>query len=152
MIVGMTGTQSAHADTGDAATLELMLEPDAHAPGVARVAVAELSDAHDEHGPHISEARSQELLLLVSEIVTNAVRHTEDPTVRLTLTAEITDDAAHVAITDSGHGFGEERKHHAGGYGLFLLEKLASRWSVEPVGARASGTRVWFELPLRSRG
>lgn len=149
MIVGMTGTQTASAGTGDDAILELSLQPDARAPGVARAAVAELSDAHDERLPHISESRSRDLLLLVSEIVTNAVRHTDDPTARLTLNAEMTDEMAHVAITDSGHGFNEERKHHAGGYGLFLLEKLASRWSVEPIDERTPGTRVWFELPLR---
>ena len=31
-----------------------------------------------------------------------------------------------------------------GGYGLYLVEKVASRWGVDST----SPTKVWFELPL----
>ncbi len=146
----MPGAQTADAETGCHAHVELALQPTPQAPGLARAAVRELCAADDEPGARqVSAARSRELQLLVSEIVTNAVRHTDDPTVRLTLTAEMAKDSIRVAITDSGHGFGEESKRHAGGYGLFLLDKLASRWRVEQLDDRSADTRVWFELPLR---
>jgi hypothetical protein len=33
---------------------------------------------------------------------------------------------------------------HAGGFGLQLVESIATRWGV----SHARGTRVWFELPV----
>jgi anti-sigma regulatory factor (Ser/Thr protein kinase) len=88
-------------------------------------------------------------VLLVSEIVTNAVLHSRGHADELHLTADLQDHAIHVAVTDSGHGFGDDIKRHAGGYGLFLLEKLAGRWGVESASGREDqATRVWFDFDL----
>ena len=48
---------------------------------------------------------------------------------------------------DGGAGFkpaGSEPRGADGGFGLFLVERMASRWGVET----RDGTRVWFELDL----
>jgi anti-sigma regulatory factor (Ser/Thr protein kinase) len=90
-----------------------------------------------------------DLLLLVSEIVTNAVLHArERASAPLVLTAYVGDDTVRVALVDSGHGFSRGSKREAGGYGPFLLERLASSWGVDQVEGNNRGTRVWFELPL----
>ena len=61
-----------------------------------------------------------------------------------------------VEVRDGGGGFdpgtprprsGEEAAGY-GGYGLFLVERMASRWGVE----RDDGTLVWFELDLAPSG
>ncbi len=82
--------------------------------------------------------------LLVSEIVTNAVRYAGRPiTLRLlrtdVLRCEVGDDAPQLP-----------RMRHAGtqdenGRGLFLVHRLAQRWGATRLSA---GKVVWFELPL----
>jgi anti-sigma regulatory factor (Ser/Thr protein kinase) len=85
--------------------------------------------------------------LLTSELVTNSVRHggtTED----VRLDALLADGYAHVTVTDRGPGFDPEVRHEANGFGLRLVDKLASRWGVEH---DAGETRVWFEVDRRRR-
>jgi anti-sigma regulatory factor (Ser/Thr protein kinase) len=87
------------------------------------------------------------LLLLVSEVVSNAVLHSRAPTA-----APIEFRASHeqqgtirVAVTDRGEGFTptvRARLPYGGGYGLHFLEQVSRRWGVD----RTGGTRVWFEL------
>jgi hypothetical protein len=51
-----------------------------------------------------------------------------------------------VEVADKGNGFGGRPRPpdpgRAGGWGLYIVEKLASRWGVMEGG----GTRVWFEI------
>jgi anti-sigma regulatory factor (Ser/Thr protein kinase) len=52
-----------------------------------------------------------------------------------------------VEVTDRGKGFDPElvpppRRSGIGGWGLYLVDRLADRWGVD--GDRA--TRVWFEI------
>lgn len=85
--------------------------------------------------------------LLVSELVTNAIRHAElgdEGAIRLSVT--VSDALIRVEVHDDGRGFelqgaptGRER---AEGWGLFLVETLSDRWGVE----RGDGGLVWFEL------
>ncbi|MFE7172559.1 SpoIIE family protein phosphatase [Streptomyces sp. NPDC057616] len=87
---------------------------------------------------------SEVVELLISEIVTNAVRHTSRPVgLRLlrtdVLRCEVTDDAPqlprlrHAQTTDEG------------GRGLYLVNRLARRWGA----TRLSGGKVvWFELNI----
>jgi two-component sensor histidine kinase len=87
--------------------------------------------------------------LLVSEIVTNSIRHaglTESD--RVVLAARLTDDFARVEVRDNGPGFDPDVRHGAQGFGLRMLDKLASRWGVD---SDDSGTRVWFEVDRRPR-
>jgi len=91
------------------------------------------------------------LLLLVSEVVTNAVIHSRGPAdAPIVLTASVTGEKVEVAVVDAGDGFTppEPRRPQAsdrmtiGGYGLYVVDRAASRWGVD----REGGTRVWFEL------
>jgi anti-sigma regulatory factor (Ser/Thr protein kinase) len=85
------------------------------------------------------------LRLLVTELVTNSVKHTGADTVKLTVV--VGNSAVLTEVTDAGPGFdpdttGAPAEDHTG-WGLFLVERLAERWGVERDG---NGTKVWFEL------
>jgi len=84
------------------------------------------------------------LRLLVSEVVTNAVRH-GDSTRPLEVHASW-DSEVRVEVSDQGNGFTPAPRPGApdepGGFGLFLVGQLADRWGVE----RDRGTTVWFVL------
>lgn len=87
--------------------------------------------------------------LCVSELVTNAVLHSDiGPTDELLLDVSIDDEGClRVTVTDSGRGF-EPRTPDAGdesGWGLFIVDRLSHRWGVE----RGASTRVWFEIGTR---
>ena len=90
--------------------------------------------------------------LLVSELVTNSVRHADMPPPG-TVTVDVSLDARkiHVEVRDSGSGFEprgrRDGQSKAGGWGLYLVERLADRWGV----MRNSFTRVWFEIDLGRR-
>jgi anti-sigma regulatory factor (Ser/Thr protein kinase) len=123
------------------ARVELALRRGVEAPAIARAAVGELCQ---EAG--LARARCQTLLLLVSEIVTNAVLHSNGPAATpIRLAVHATDDVVRVDVDDGGGGFTPGAAARArGGWGLRLVQKQASRWGVEDV----RGTRVWFELAL----
>ena len=86
------------------------------------------------------------LRLLVTELVTNSVRHTAADSV--TLRVAVGKAAVLTEVADTGPGFDPEKcVQHAGdhntGWGLFLVERLASSWGVKHDGP---SKRVWFEL------
>jgi anti-sigma regulatory factor (Ser/Thr protein kinase) len=111
-----------------------------HAPSAARrVLVAEGLDPDLDHT----------VCLLVSEIVTNAIRHSgQDEDARLVLAARLTPDFVRIEVRDGGPGFDPDVRHDASGFGLRMLDLLSARWGVEHDG---SGTRVWFEVDRRRR-
>ncbi|MDV5143278.1 ATP-binding protein [Streptomyces sp. SBC-4] len=87
--------------------------------------------------------------LLVSELVTNAVTHTDSRTVGVVVTR--TDErAVRIMVLDTDRAemsapacpSGDEES----GRGLFLVAALADRWGVERV---ATGKRVWCELATK---
>jgi anti-sigma regulatory factor (Ser/Thr protein kinase) len=91
----------------------------------------------------------EDVRLLVSELVTNSVRHSsahENDQVQLHVA--VRDGTLFVQVADSGSGFEprprEPGASKAGGWGLFLVEKLSDRWGV----ARNGLTSVWFEIDL----
>jgi anti-sigma regulatory factor (Ser/Thr protein kinase) len=87
--------------------------------------------------------------LLTSELVTNCVRHAGmDEGDRIVLAARLTADFARVEVRDSGEGFDPDVRHEASGYGLRLMDMLASRWGMD---SDEDGTRVWFEVDRRRR-
>jgi anti-sigma regulatory factor (Ser/Thr protein kinase) len=122
-------------------SLELQLQRDVRAPALARTAV---SQQLAQLG--IDGTVGQTAILLVSEVVSNAVRHSNGPAeAEITLTSTVDDGSLRVAVTDAGSGFTPRPRDpdKAGeGYGLHLLEKAARNWGVESDGA----TTVWFEL------
>jgi anti-sigma regulatory factor (Ser/Thr protein kinase) len=87
--------------------------------------------------------------LLVSELVTNSVRHSGTASGdHVELDVCLDEDTLHVQVADTGSGFEPRTRRSAatkpGGWGLFLVERLSDRWGV----ARNSLTRVWFEIDL----
>jgi anti-sigma regulatory factor (Ser/Thr protein kinase) len=123
------------------AALEVQLRRAVEAPAIARAAVADLCDEHGVDG-----SLRQTILLLVSEVVSNAVLHSAGPSdAEIGLEALVRDDAVRVTVTDAGAGFTpgpRDPERVEGGYGLFLVAKASSRWEVRP----GAPTRVWFEL------
>jgi LytS/YehU family sensor histidine kinase len=88
--------------------------------------------------------------LLVSELVTNSVRHanlTEGQDIELR--ADVEGGALRVEVRDPGGGFELQPKtskdHEDSGWGLYLVGRLAERWGISADGS----TMVWFEIPLR---
>lgn len=81
--------------------------------------------------------------LVVTELVTNAILHTESP---CTVSLQLSDSALHIAVTDHGLGFPERQPfdlHREGGRGLLIVSSLADAWGVEPVD---QGKTVWATL------
>ena len=83
--------------------------------------------------------------LLVSELVTNAVVHAGGP---CGLTLRIGADSIRVEVTDTGGGGLQLRRPEPtepSGRGLLIVDTLARDWGVLPDGGTA-GKTVWFEL------
>lgn len=109
------------------------------APALARMATAGALD-----GAYKPAAETS--VLLVSELVTNSVRHaglTPDQQVEMRITR--LPNRVKFEIVDSGAGFEARPRRReiddVGGWGLYLLEQLSSRW-----GVRTGPTTAWFEL------
>ena len=114
------------------------------AAGDARRAVAERGLVDGEREPT--------LMLLVSELVTNSVRHAGmDEDERIHLRAAAREDCAYVEVCDTGRDPARTPRVREtdpdalepGGLGLQLVDAMADRWGVR----RDDGeTCVWFEL------
>ncbi|MZE78695.1 SpoIIE family protein phosphatase, partial [Streptomyces sp. SID5475] len=94
------------------------------------------------------EELSDSVELLVSEIVTNAVRYAERPiTLRLlrtdVLRCEVGDDVPQLPRLR------QARPSDEGGRGLYLVNKVARRWGATRL---STGKVVWFELPFTNGG
>jgi anti-sigma regulatory factor (Ser/Thr protein kinase) len=92
----------------------------------------------------------EDLLLLVTELVTNAVRHGDvGPERSLGIELRRLPRRVRVEVVDPGASFtpprARSRGSESGGWGLFLIDRIADRWGVRRM---ASGTCAWFELRL----
>ena len=92
------------------------------------------------------------LLLVVSELVANALEHSSAGSdAPIDIAVDVEDEALRASVTDGGRGFEPCVRQPIGyqrGYGLFLVDQIASRWGVREDG----GTCVWFELELSPAG
>jgi anti-sigma regulatory factor (Ser/Thr protein kinase) len=90
--------------------------------------------------------------LLTSELVSNAVRHAElDPSQEIVVRI-VADGYVRVEVADQGPAFEADLRRPgsgSGGWGLFLVDAVATSWGVEREG---SGKRVWFEVGARRSG
>ena len=125
--------------------IELAREPTA--PAQARTEVRE------GLGARVDEAELATLVLLTSELATNAVIHPCDSQdQRMGLRIIVYPRRVRVEVDDPGSGFDPATlvgPTDTGGRGLMLVDRAASRWGVGPAGtARGPRFTVWFERDL----
>ncbi|MGK5629013.1 SpoIIE family protein phosphatase [Streptomyces sp. URMC 123] len=118
------------------------LEPHEQTPGKARRLARRALARWD------LEDLSDSVELLISEVVTNAVRYAERPiTLRLlrtdVLRCEVGDDVPQLPRLR------QARPSDEGGRGLYLVNKLARRWGATRL---STGKVVWFELSRPAGG
>jgi serine phosphatase RsbU (regulator of sigma subunit)/anti-sigma regulatory factor (Ser/Thr protein kinase) len=135
----VTDTTTERPSSDPAIRLRIPAEPESVAR--ARGALAAL-------GPDIDRGTVQDLSLMVSELVTNSIRH-GGPLEGGPMWLEIAThpDRIRVEMTDGGPGFeaGQPRPDPGGmgGWGLYMVDQLADRWGV----IRSTGTTcVWLEV------
>ena len=113
------------------------------APRKARALLADLL------GASLTLEQVQVAQLLVSEIVTNALRHTPSDVIWLDVEGA---ERFRVSVTDTSR---ELPTHHApqpdetDGRGLLIIHELAEHWGIETVPG--DGKRIWFELSPDAR-
>ncbi|AIV36067.1 ATP-binding protein [Streptomyces sp. R1] len=91
-------------------------------------------------------AAAEDVLLVVSELVTNACLHAEGPD-ELSITCE--KKVIRLEVSDRGTGQPAPRNPHRagrpGGHGMFIVQRLCLDWGVVRTPGVA-GKRVWAEL------
>ena len=121
----------------------MTLEVDARGDAAAQVRRC-LHEVREGIDAHVFD----DLLLLSSELVSNAARHaglSDADRIRYELRANT--DNVRVDVIDPGRGFADDPLDGNGtrGWGLRLVQLLSRRWGVRRIGGV---TDVWFELPL----
>ena len=120
--------------------MRVELDAGASAASEARAALTALQDKVD--GGVLEDLR-----LLVSELVSNSVRHSgASPGAKVVLAITAAGESVRVEVTDAGGGF-EPRprtrdQSKGSGWGLHLVDRIAHRWGVDG----RDRTRVWFEI------
>jgi anti-sigma regulatory factor (Ser/Thr protein kinase) len=121
--------------------VDIRLEPGLGAPGEARDAL-EVDD--------LPEDLLDDAKLLVSELVTNCIRHARlHPGQWIGVRARPTPCGLRLEVCDPGPGFPApppipESLHPFGGRGLPIVARVASRWGAGRT--RAGRWEVWLEL------
>jgi anti-sigma regulatory factor (Ser/Thr protein kinase) len=132
-------------DAGDA--LEAHVPLDVRAPGAARIVVAER--LRDQVAASVLESA----LLVVSELVTNSVRHSGASAVGVVVVrVGLTETMVRVEVEDRGRAGAIAPRsadlEGGGGFGLNVVQALSERWGLERIAA--GGTRVWAQLARAS--
>jgi len=122
--------------TGLGASFGWRLPSTPDAAGAARRVVSKLV------GEQMAQEMLDDALLVISELVTNAVLHGNgDIEVRLAFDGQ----RVRGDVTDEGKRFTQQQPEHdpeqVGGHGLFLVSRIADRW-----GLHADTSGVWFEI------
>ena len=121
--------------------LDFELTGGPYAVTAARLALSDIDEVLDE-------SLAFDVRLLVSELVTNSVRHAQTgPEESIHLRVLLDDGHVRVEVSDSGPGF-DPPEHDPtaedardSGWGLFFVTQLADRWGVE-----SGSGHVWFEI------
>jgi serine/threonine-protein kinase RsbW len=148
MRLQFTGLQSKRrVEMGE--PLEVVLPADVSAPGAARHVVARYL------GDLVSPSVFDNAQLLISELVTNSVRHSGAVAGdQLTVRVDLAQTWCRVEVEDAGHDgvIAPRRPDRAqgSGMGLNLVQTLSERWGLER--ACEGGTRVWAQLSRSAVG
>ena len=122
------------------------LRPDPAAPAAARSFAATVLRGWD-----IPRQSIEDVVLLVSEMVSNAVEHAGAATpLRLTLRRGVR--RLRVSVSDGSPIRPVLRRvdrHSLRGRGMHLVDRLADRWGTEE---EAPGKRVWLEIDVPPAG
>lgn len=119
------------------------LPTDGSAPGRARDYARRLMAPY-----HLAERVRRTVVLVVSELVTNAVQHGDAP---LGFAVVVADDVVHVEVRDHGAPLPLVREAPAAslrGRGLAIVRRVATDWGV--VEHAEGGKTVWADVPCRS--
>lgn len=97
-------------------------------------------------------ASESDVVLIVSELVTNSVLHAHaDSSESLTVAVARLEDGLRIAVTDHGSAtvphLREVDDGRPGGAGLRIIDRLCLSWGVIRNGT--AGTEVWCEIPLK---
>jgi len=93
----------------------------------------------------VDDGRLELLVLLVSELVTNAVAHAYPP---VTLRVHVDDERTRVEVTDGVRDVPVVRHPEpteVGGRGVMFVDRLSSAWGTSVEDGEAAKA-VWFEL------
>jgi anti-sigma regulatory factor (Ser/Thr protein kinase) len=115
----------------------------------APAAIADARRAIDEAlGAALPASAANDLRLIVSELVTNVVRHAGlDAHQELEVRGVVGEGRVRVEVSDPGTGFEPDvdpSPDRGSGWGLYILDRLAHRWGT----VRNEPNVVWFELDL----
>jgi anti-sigma regulatory factor (Ser/Thr protein kinase) len=119
----------------------IILPADSRAPGAAREVIAQFLP------PLTTAGVLYDVQLLVSEVVTNSVRHAElDEHETVVLRIAVAAERVRLEVENprtTGLVVRRDPKGSAeGGFGLELVQLLSTQWGV----SRDGSTRVWFEM------
>jgi anti-sigma regulatory factor (Ser/Thr protein kinase) len=101
---------------------------------------------------HGIEEQIPALMLLVSELVTNAVMHANPP---YALVVDIEADTVRISVEDGDAADPpqlrslEQPRSGRGGHGLRIVDQLADDWGWEVAQRSATGKSVWFTIESR---
>jgi anti-sigma regulatory factor (Ser/Thr protein kinase) len=114
--------------------MRLVLKPDELAPRKARARVSRLESRLG--------SRYDDVVLVISELVTNCVRHSSSDQ-SIEVTVDVSDTTIRVEVADRGSGFVATESMRGGGLGLIIVDRVAASWGVTTNGH----CTVWAELP-----
>jgi anti-sigma regulatory factor (Ser/Thr protein kinase) len=123
-----------------------------HAPSSVGIARHGLDADLRAHG--VPESLVADAILVLSELMSNAVRHADPlPGTQVRVAWTLTGGMLEIAVSDGG---GQGRPHtevpsptSIGGRGLSIVEYLSSCWGVRTC---EPGTTVWATLPVAPNG
>ncbi|HEU4895478.1 MAG TPA: ATP-binding protein [Acidimicrobiia bacterium] len=114
--------------------MTVKVDSSVHAPQLSRSQLAPMRPALGR--------RYDDVVLVVSELVSNSVRHGASEGIDVKVTNR--NGRVRVEVTDDGPGF-DASAPRGEGLGLTIVERLADRWGMQDSGQRFT---VWAELAI----
>lgn len=112
--------------------MTLQLEANSNAPGVSRSRL--------KHMQPKLEPRYDDVVLVVSELVSNCVQHGSSEDIDVKVTSK--SGRIRVEVSDNGPGFSIDDPR-GDGLGLTIVDKVAEEWGMQDGGPKFT---VWAEL------
>ncbi len=125
--------------------IDLRLAPNSDAVSAARHSLDEFKDL-------LPPEKLEDVRLVVSELVTNSVRHAGLlPDDQILLSVVTSGGLVRGRVCDPGPGFEKPseprpRPDLSGGWGLPIVQRISDRWGVVQNGKRGNLSCVWFEI------